>query len=132
MEGLAPYTLERWLFGDAHIMERNLLPFMVSDPRPQGDSQGRMVVEPAFRLAMVNTACRHGVYEFVRRELAELVSRIKFFEGKHREVGAALFEPGVELANIAEWETRHGTTLPSHVRLLLRTVGAAIHADHSG
>ena len=80
----------------------------------------------------MSRACREAVYEHFTRLLIQKVSRVKFLTDNEHQAGAALFNPPIEPAAIIDWEKRHGVSLPSHIRLLLGTIGAAKHADRCG
>eukprot|EP00957_Ditylum_brightwellii_P111111 8472413-Ditylum_brightwellii.AAC.1 len=95
----------------------------------------------AFQLAQTSTSCRNGVYAFGLVELEKLVSNIRFVheepeeyeEEEYEEEGAALFGKGIGLDKIRGWETAHDNLiLPSHVQLLLRTIGEAKYVDQCG
>lgn len=127
--GVVPgVTGDIWLFGDAGIVQRHIVKFLVGTERKK-----------AFELAQVSTACRDGAYAYLGEKLEELVAGVKWqddYTGKCRDAqgaeGTALFNPPVSPEQIKDWETQHSLTLPSHVRLMLSHVGAAKNASTHG
>jgi len=145
--GITPADIEYALSADAELAQVfRSLGIDVQNPGPdlQPYRENTTLTAPAFMLAKTSRSCRDVVYTVMRTRIANAVSKVHFHQDKEMASGMDLFTPSLDSSELTKYEHRISkacasqnqacinVTLPSHVRLLLQTVGAAKWANSCG